>query len=151
MPAQIYIAKFDSSANLLYGTYLGGSGSSAASGIDVDSSGNISIIGQTDSADFPITTGSRPTQGSPFLTRINADASGVLSSTILGVTSVSALGVAPDGSTYLTGTVAAPPFEPCHPGALPFPCPFPLFSLFLSRLLPSGAIDWTTNLFTGSS
>ena len=49
---------------LLYGTYLGGTGSDQPSGIAVDSTGSVYITGYTDSADFSLTTFGSPAASS---------------------------------------------------------------------------------------
>ena len=41
-------------ASLVYSTYLGGSGDDGANGIVVDASGNATVVGRTDSTDFPM-------------------------------------------------------------------------------------------------
>jgi hypothetical protein len=46
---------------LLYGTYLGGSGGDSGSGIAVDATGSIYVIGTTGSSDFPTTPGALQT------------------------------------------------------------------------------------------
>ena len=51
-----FITRFDSSWNLTYSTYLGGTAATDYGyGIAVDSAGNIYVTGQTTSTDFPIT------------------------------------------------------------------------------------------------
>jgi photosystem II stability/assembly factor-like uncharacterized protein len=52
-----FVAKYDSSGNLSYSTYVGGSTDEAAFGIAVDSAGNAYITGATTSSDFPTTLG----------------------------------------------------------------------------------------------
>jgi hypothetical protein len=52
-----YVAKFNTSGQLRYSTYLGGSGDDAVMGIAVDSSGAAYVTGFTSSADFPVTSG----------------------------------------------------------------------------------------------
>ena len=46
---------------LLYSTYLGGSGTDQANGIEVDAGGAAYIVGTTNSADFPVTNALRAT------------------------------------------------------------------------------------------
>ena len=49
-----FVAKFDNlGTNLIYITYLGGSGDDVAYGLAVDEAGNAYIAGYTDSTNFP--------------------------------------------------------------------------------------------------
>jgi len=50
-----FVAKFDAYFNLVYLTYLGGSGNDAALALAVNSTGNAFIGGYTDSPNFPVT------------------------------------------------------------------------------------------------
>ncbi|NNF37760.1 MAG: hypothetical protein HKN71_03780 [Gemmatimonadetes bacterium] len=52
-----FLVILDASGTLLYGTYLGGSGSDNARGVDIGPDGGVYIVGGTASDDFPITTG----------------------------------------------------------------------------------------------
>jgi len=53
-----FVAKVNSSGSaLLYSTYLGGSSTAQGHGIAIDAAGDAYIAGQTDSTNFPITTG----------------------------------------------------------------------------------------------
>ena len=52
-----FIAKFSPAGQLLYMTYLGGTGDDYAFGIAVDSAGSAYVTGMTNSTDFPITAG----------------------------------------------------------------------------------------------
>jgi hypothetical protein len=45
------------SASLVYGSYLGGGGTDAGTGVAVDASGNAYVTGYTNSSNFPTTTG----------------------------------------------------------------------------------------------
>ncbi|MCK4970983.1 MAG: hypothetical protein KAS77_10655, partial [Thermoplasmata archaeon] len=60
-----YVARLSSDlSELLYCSYLGGSAMDVGSGIVLDAGGNATIVGGTDSTDFPTTAGSyQPTHG----------------------------------------------------------------------------------------
>lgn len=154
---------------LVYSTYLGGtnaqcfaiSNSSAeiAGGIAVDSSGNTYITGATASTDFPTTSGAFQTSyGSgpcddAFVTKLNADGSGLIYSTFLGgstspsLNSPSSQGnsisVDSSGSAYVTGSTFASNF-PTSFGA--FQATFPPTTdasfgqqVFVTKLTPDGS------------
>ena len=56
--ADVFVAKLNASgSDLIYSTYIGGTGLDDGSGIQVDSTGNAYITGSTESADFPVTPG----------------------------------------------------------------------------------------------
>ena len=74
---------------LAYSTYLGGSsGEENGLGIAVDNSGNVYVTGHTASIDFPVANAIQDTYGGGandiFITKINADGSGLIYSTYLG-------------------------------------------------------------------
>lgn len=114
-----FVAKFDSSgANLLYLTYLGGSGSDAATSIAVDVAGNAYITGVTDSTNFPTylaISNSIAGRGEPilglhpydaFVTKLSASGSELVYSTYLGGSGRDeGLGIAVDSNfcAYVTG------------------------------------------------
>jgi len=52
-----FVMKFDPEGNLLWATYLGGSGYEGAFGLALDTEGNPIVAGTTDSLDFPTTAG----------------------------------------------------------------------------------------------
>jgi hypothetical protein len=53
-----FIAAFDAdSMQVIFATYLGGSGADSISGVAVDEQGNIYVAGSTESIDFPVTPG----------------------------------------------------------------------------------------------
>src|SRR5207237_9526243 len=49
-----FVSKLDSTGELLYSTFFGGSSNTQGSGIAIDASHNIYITGRTDSDNFPI-------------------------------------------------------------------------------------------------
>ena len=53
----VFLVRLDASGHVLVSTYLGGSGSEAPAAVGVDGAGNIDIVGQTSSLDFPTTAG----------------------------------------------------------------------------------------------
>jgi len=55
-PGDVFLIKLNSDGGLLFSTYIGGSGDDEEEGMYVDGSGNIYIIGETDSLDFPVTS-----------------------------------------------------------------------------------------------
>jgi len=58
-----FLAKLNSSGQLVYSTFLGGSSGDRSVGLGVDSSGAAIVLGQTDSSDFPIESASQPIFG----------------------------------------------------------------------------------------
>ncbi len=97
-------------SNLIYATYLGGSGGDTAYSIAVDESGNAWIAGETDSTDFPRTAGSLQQNSGgfadAFVARLNATGSQLIYSTYIGGDfNDSAFGLAIDsgGNAYVTG------------------------------------------------
>src|ERR1019366_3940005 len=49
-----FVAKFNSAGQLVFATYLGGSGADQATGIAVDGSGSVWVTGWTKSLNFPL-------------------------------------------------------------------------------------------------
>jgi len=101
---------------LAYATYVGGDGSNGdmALGIAVDSSGDAYITGQTDSPNFPLTSGAyqqaddatAATAYNAFVTKLNAAGTALVYSTYLGGsgnTGATAIAVDSSGDAYVTG------------------------------------------------
>jgi hypothetical protein len=138
---------------LAYSTYLGGSGSESGSGIAVDANGNAYVTGNTNSIDFPTTSGafqpafgggpSGPFSGAPtdvFVTKLNSAGSALVYSTYLGGTgNDSAVGIAVDtaGNAYLTGTTDSTDF-PTTVGAFQ-PVSSGFGDSFVTKLDPTGS------------
>ncbi len=115
------------SADLLYSTYLGSSGSDFGDGVAVDSSGNAYVTGRTNSTGFPTTPGAFQTAlgggtcggsacSDAFLAKLNPASSGsasLLYSTYLGGSGNDAAnGIAVDasGNVYVTGITSSTNF-----------------------------------------
>jgi hypothetical protein len=107
----VAILKLNNAAtNVLYGTYLGGSGTDFFGGIAIDTLGNAHIAGTTNSNDFPLQNalqGSLGSSGSSgFVTVLNPTGSTLVYSTYLGQNSnvvVSGIAVDTFGDTYVVG------------------------------------------------
>ncbi len=120
--ADIFVTKLDpTGANVLYSTYIGGSGHDRADGIFVDkTTGAVYLAGRVDSAstNFPTTAGSFATtyRGGDFdavVLKLNPAGNALVYSTYLGGgDNDSAIGVVADSSgiTYVTGGTRSPGF-----------------------------------------
>jgi hypothetical protein len=111
----IFVTKLTPSGNqLVFSTYIGGSGSDRPVGFAVDSQGNIGVAGNSSSTDFP-TAGQtfQPSGTGIFLTRLRSDGAALLGSTFLGGISGAPSGIlqamAADaaGNFYLAGYTSA--------------------------------------------
>lgn len=87
----ISVSKFNpTGSNLLYSTYLGGTGNESAESIIVDNLGELVIFGRTHSTDYPITSGVFQTSNAGnvdlIVTKLNTTGTGLVASTYLGGT-----------------------------------------------------------------
>jgi hypothetical protein len=105
-----FVTKFTpDGSTLVFSTYLGGSGDDEANSIAVNDGGTVAVVGQTDSADFPLSSAFQGSFGGglhdAFVTHL--DTSGVLhrSSYLGGSNDDIATGVALDSvhNVYVTG------------------------------------------------
>ncbi len=119
-----YVSVLDATGStLLYSTFLGGSGSEAATGVAFDDSGHVIAVGSTASPNFPVTAGAfdRTFEGNwaVFVTRIDPTTAPLVYSTFLSG-SVGELGeslcVDQHGQVTVTGETLSPDF-PTTPGA----------------------------------
>jgi hypothetical protein len=107
----------------VYATYLGGSADERSYTLDVDRDGNVVLGGHTESPDFPTTAGAlsrtlASADGDGFVTRLNAQGSGLLYSTYLGGNGLDhAIGVDADfaGFIYVTGSTGSTDFPLVNP------------------------------------
>lgn len=116
----LFIAKLDTTKSgadsYLFGTYFGGNALENAEGIAVSSAGNIHLIGDTLSSDFPTekaAQGSSKGLGDAFVTKLSPDASTILYSTYLGGSKKDyGYDIAVDGAgnAYITGDTQSSDF-----------------------------------------
>jgi hypothetical protein len=108
--ADAFVAALDpAGANLIYSTFLGGSADDYGIALGVDANGNAYVAGNSNSANFPVTTAVQQANGGgvdAFVTRLDASGASQVFSTYLGGTGYdTALGIAvdADGAAYVTG------------------------------------------------
>jgi hypothetical protein len=147
-----FAVKLNSTGELAYATFLGGSGLDDGLSVTVDSFGNAYVTGDTNSADFPVTPGAFDTSYNggwdSFVAKLNAGGSALVFATFLGGSGGDiGWGVALDdaGNTYVTGLVGSVNF-PLTPGAIDFELNGSC-DVFLSVLTPAGdALVYSTYL-----
>ncbi len=112
-----YVTKLNSTGSeLIYSTYIGGSGDENACAIAIDTVGNAYITGTTNSVDYPITSGAFQTvygggsgnifTGDAFVTKLNTTGSALIYSTYIGGSNndySNSIAVDAAGSAYITG------------------------------------------------
>ncbi len=86
-----FLAKYDAGMqNLIFATYLGGSGRSLAHGLAVDANGSAYLAGEADSADFPVKSSFQAFRGGGglnadlFVTKFDPSGSTLIYSTLFG-------------------------------------------------------------------
>jgi hypothetical protein len=121
----VFVTELSSAgSNLIYSTYLGGSGKNQGNAIVLDTFGNAYITGYTQSITFPVTKGAfqskcKCSQSVAFVTKVNTRGTGLVYSTYLGGTNGDVgYGIVLDSSNnaYLTGYTQSFDF-PTTPGA----------------------------------
>jgi len=101
-------------AQHVFSTYLGGSSTDSAMGIDVDQAGAVYLTGSTSSADFPIRNPYQPFKSSgpedAFLTKLRSGGNGIDYSTFLGGKEIDAgvdVVVDDSGQAHVVGKTAS--------------------------------------------
>ena len=141
----VFVIKLDpAGSTVAYSTLLGGTGIQAAASIAVDRAGAAYVTGTTNSADFPVTADAfQPSRGSGFVSKISADGSSLVYSTLFGGSAPdSPTGIAVDdwGSAYITGSARSEDF-PTTAGAFltTKTSPAGAENPFVMKLNPSGS------------
>ncbi len=115
----VFIAKFSSSGNLIYSTFLGGDGSDGGYAIAECDRGKLIVTGSTSSTDFPMQNSLQAYQGGGdvFVAKLNRTGDSLVYSTYLGGTnSESGLGIAIDnGNAFVTGSTFSADFPTLNP------------------------------------
>jgi hypothetical protein len=142
-----YVLKVDPAGNLLYGTYLGGSGADNAESIALDSLGSFVVTGFTGSSNFPTLAPFQPDRGGNdvYVTKFAPDGASLVFSTYLG-------GSSADGP-YAIMTDAA---NRIYVAGRTDSTDFPLVNatqgnrndadVFITRFSELGAVDFSTYL-----
>jgi hypothetical protein len=139
-----FVAKLNPSGNqLVYSTYLGGSGEDRGFRIAADAAGNAYVTGDTNSTDFPTANASQKSDGGgvdAFVAKLNPSGSQLVYSTYVGGSGIdcgTAVAVDSAGSAFVTGFTSSLDFPTANPlqqsyggGA---------FDAFIAVLDPSGA------------
>lgn len=118
-----FISELDSSGSaLVFSTYLGGSGRDRAFGLALDSSGNIYVAGDTQSPNFPTTSGAFQTayagNGDAFSTKLSAGGKSLAYSTYIGGSGLdqgNGIAVDSSGDAAVVGFTQSSDFPPVDP------------------------------------
>jgi hypothetical protein len=112
-----FLAVLSSDGALLYSTYLGGSGSENLADLAIDPLGNIIIVGNTDSTDFPVTPDAYQSEinglTDAIIIEIEANRGAISYSTFFGgadIDGANELELDGEGHIVLTGTTSSDDF-----------------------------------------
>lgn len=146
-----FMAKFSSTGDLLFSTFISGSDRDEDTTLTVDADRNVYVVGQTESSDFPTTNGAFQTtlNGDQDAFLIKYDSSGtVVYSTLLGGTgdeTASDVAVDAAGRVHMTGTT----------GSTDFPVQNPLLDCdpacagFVTKFNPQASVlEFSTHLYS---
>jgi hypothetical protein len=145
-----FVAKFNQQTRqMVYCTYLGGSGDDRALGLAADVAQSAVVVGSTTSFNFPAVNAVQPgLRGGrdAFVARLNAQGNGFVFSTYYGGSGTdiaSAVAVDPFQAVYLAGETTSTDF----PVVAPYQAnPGGLTDAFLVRFQPNGAVFYATYL-----
>ena len=146
-PADAFVAKLNNNlSTLTYATYLGGTGGDRGTAIALNQAGEAFVTGYTNSVNFPTTAGAFQTNppGVPnaFVTRFNADGSGLVFSTYLGGANFDegyAIAVDGSGHVYVAGNTLSTNFPTLKPWQAAKAGGADGGDVFVTKLLPDGS------------
>jgi hypothetical protein len=110
-----FVTKLNATGSaIIYSTYIGGSGNEGRGGIAVDTAGDVYVVGETRSTNFPTTPGAyqtvnRSSQNNAFVTKLNPFGNALIYSTYLGgngFDSANAVAIDSGGNAYVAGQTA---------------------------------------------
>lgn len=117
-----FVTKLSANGQVVYSTFLGGSGNDMGKAIAVDDFGAAYVAGQTFSSDFPTTSGAFKRTyggtGDAFVAKLNPDGTALQYSAYLGGSGIdNAEGIAVDvmGNAYVTGQTYSTNFPTASP------------------------------------
>lgn len=148
-----FVAKLAPAGNaLVYATYLGGGDGDSAQAIASDASGNVTVVGNTSSTNFPTASAFQSTlqgESDAFVTRLSPTGTLIYSTYFGGSDIDSARAVTVDGSgnSFVTGSTQSANF-PTTAGAAQ-PAAKGGVDAYLSIVTPSGGVSMST--FLGGS
>lgn len=109
-----FVAKMSMEGNqIVWCTYLGGTGDDRAFGIALDSSNNVYVTGYTTSTNFPVSSALQAKNGGgrdAFVTKLNSAGTAILYSTYLGGSNYdqgNSITVDSSGAAYVTGDTSS--------------------------------------------
>src|SRR6185503_7881110 len=118
----IYVAKLTPDGlAIVFSTYLGGSGTDAATGIALDAAGNIYVTGFSSGTDFPTVNPLDATRGGSsdaIVAKLNPTGSAVIYSTYFGGSSQetgNAIAVDSTGNAYVAGVTSSIDLQIANP------------------------------------
>ncbi len=149
-----FVAKLTQTGNLVYATFMGGSGGDQATGIDVNAIGEAHVTGygSNSGVDFPTTSGAfDETQNgnvNTFVSVVSTDGSSLVWSTFLGGSTDDRgkdIAIDPAGDVFVTGTASSSDF-PTTAGAIDETLNG-MLDIFLTRLSADGtSLIWSSYL-----
>ena len=141
-------------AALVYSTYLGGSGIDRGLRLALDSTGNLLLVGDTDSPNFPTSGPIQAANGGgidAFVAKLHSSGSTLTYSTYLGgsgIDAATATAFDSAGNAYVTGVTNSTGFPTA--GALQSSSGDGSFDAFVAKLDPAGAALVYSTHFGGS-
>ncbi|NHJ86643.1 MAG: hypothetical protein FK734_14350 [Asgard group archaeon] len=155
----IFLMKLAPNGTLLYSTFFGGTYNEYLNSMTIDSEGNVYLVGQTGSTDYPLVNAYDDYYGNlnymeGFLTKIAANGSTIFYSTFFGGSNgakIMAVAVDEDQAVYIAGDtyssdipITAGAFQTSHTNTA-------VFESFITKFTPNGSTIVFSTFVGGSS